>query len=68
MPPDKVKEVLTFATKKPHERLASIRAGLGVSVLLSLALYPQCSRRLQVLAYGQSEYVRVSICIYIEWS
>ena len=42
VPPEKTKDVLDFATKKPQERLASIRNGLGV------------------LAYGQSEYVRVS--------
>lgn len=40
VPPEKTKDVLEFATKKPHERLSSIRAGL------------------QILAYGQSEYVR----------
>lgn len=33
MPPEKVRDVLAFATKKPHERLSSIRAGLGVSDL-----------------------------------
>ena len=42
IPPEKTSEVLAFATKRPPERLSSIRAGLGV------------------LAYGQSEYVRVS--------
>ncbi|PIL23261.1 Argonaute [Ganoderma sinense ZZ0214-1] len=30
MPPDKVKDVVAFATKRPHERLASIRAALGI--------------------------------------
>lgn len=42
VPPEKTKDVLDFATKRPDQRLASIRNGLGV------------------LAYGQSEYVRVS--------
>ncbi|KAI0005035.1 argonaute-like protein [Russula compacta] len=30
VPPDKTSAVLDFATKRPHERLASIREGLGV--------------------------------------
>nr|VWO95172.1 Uncharacterized protein [Ganoderma boninense] len=30
VPPEKTKDVLNFATKKPHERLQSIRAALGV--------------------------------------
>lgn len=30
VPPEKTKDVLEFATKKPEDRLASIRAGLGV--------------------------------------
>ncbi|EIW61996.1 argonaute-like protein [Trametes versicolor FP-101664 SS1] len=30
VPPEKTKDVLDFATKKPHDRLASIKAGLGV--------------------------------------
>ncbi|KAI0702894.1 argonaute-like protein [Cytidiella melzeri] len=30
VPPERTKAVLEFATKKPHERLASIREGLGV--------------------------------------
>ncbi|KAH8830505.1 argonaute-like protein [Flagelloscypha sp. PMI_526] len=40
VPPEKTKDVLEFATKKPSERLASIKRGV------------------QILAYGQSEYVR----------
>ncbi|KAJ3796816.1 argonaute-like protein [Lentinula aff. detonsa] len=40
VPPEKTKDVVEFATKKPQERLRSIEAGL------------------QVLAYGQSDYVR----------
>lgn len=31
VPPEKTKDVLDFATKKPHDRLASIKAGLGVT-------------------------------------
>lgn len=30
VPPEKTKDVLDFATKKPDDRLASIRAGLSV--------------------------------------
>jgi eukaryotic translation initiation factor 2C len=40
VPPEMTKLVLDFATKKPQERLASIKAGIDV------------------LAYGQSDYVR----------
>ncbi|KAJ7283579.1 argonaute-like protein [Mycena rebaudengoi] len=40
VPPEKTKDVLDFATKKPMDRLQSIKNGLNV------------------LAYGQSEYVR----------
>ncbi|KAJ7047297.1 argonaute-like protein [Mycena alexandri] len=40
VPPEKTKDVLDFATKKPGDRLRSIVNGL------------------EVLAYGQSEYVR----------
>ncbi|THV08479.1 argonaute-like protein [Dendrothele bispora CBS 962.96] len=40
VPPEKTKSVLDFATKKPEDRLTSIKNGL------------------EVLAYGQSEYVR----------
>ena len=31
VPPEKTKDVLEFATKKPNERLGSIRNGLGVA-------------------------------------
>ncbi|KAF7332070.1 Argonaute-like protein [Mycena kentingensis (nom. inval.)] len=40
VPPEKTKEVLDFATKRPSDRLRSIKNGL------------------ELLAYGQSEYVR----------
>ena len=30
VPPEKTKDVLNFATKRPHERLNSIRQALGV--------------------------------------
>ncbi|KAF7301729.1 Argonaute-like protein [Mycena indigotica] len=40
VPPEKTKDVLDFATKRPADRLRSIKNGL------------------QLLAYGQSEYVR----------
>ena len=42
LPPEKTKDMVEFATKRPNERLDSIKRGLGV------------------LAYGQSDYVRVS--------
>ncbi|KAF7789470.1 hypothetical protein EIP86_000416 [Pleurotus ostreatoroseus] len=42
IPPNKVKDVVRFSTKKPQDRLDSIRSAIGV------------------LAYGESEYVRVS--------
>lgn len=31
VPPEKTKDVLDFATKKPIDRLNSIKAGLGVT-------------------------------------
>ncbi|KAI6027255.1 hypothetical protein EDC04DRAFT_2501177, partial [Pisolithus marmoratus] len=31
VPPEKTKDVLEFATKKPHDRLGSITSGLAVS-------------------------------------
>lgn len=40
VPPEKTKDVVEFATKRPPDRLASIRQGV------------------EMLAYGQSEYVR----------
>ena len=46
VPSEKTKDVLNFATKRPEDRLNSIRNGLGV------------------LAYGQSEYVRVC-CVHL---
>lgn len=57
VPSDKTSAVLDFATKRPYERLASIRDGLGVcpgcapSAYLLIVLF-------KVLEYGQSEYVR----------
>lgn len=33
VPPEKTKDVLDFATKKPEDRLASIRNGLSVRTL-----------------------------------
>lgn len=35
VPPEKTKDVLEFATKRPEDRLASIRAGLAVRSLFS---------------------------------
>ncbi|KAF7352729.1 Argonaute-like protein [Mycena venus] len=43
VPPEKTKDVLDFATKKPLDRLQSIKNGLNV------------------LAYGQSEYVQARV-------
>jgi eukaryotic translation initiation factor 2C len=58
VPPEKTKDVLDFATKKPEDRLASIRNGLSVSFIL-LRLCNMCLIfQTQVLAYGQSQYVR----------
>ena len=34
VPPERTKDVLNFATKKPADRLQSIRDGLGVSIRL----------------------------------
>jgi hypothetical protein len=35
IPPEKTKEVLEFATRKPQDRLTSIKAGLQVGFCLS---------------------------------
>jgi hypothetical protein len=35
VPPEKTKEVLDFATKRPRDRLASISNGLSVSLIHS---------------------------------
>jgi eukaryotic translation initiation factor 2C len=57
IPPEKTKDVVEFATMHPTNRLQSIRNGLGVSrVTVKLICYAHID--LQVLAYGQSEYVR----------
>jgi eukaryotic translation initiation factor 2C len=57
VPPEKTNSVLEFATKKPHERLASICNGLAVCLWCilwsALLTVPQ-----KVLEYGESEYVR----------
>jgi eukaryotic translation initiation factor 2C len=36
VPPEKTKDVLEFATKRPEERLASIKNGLAVRSILLL--------------------------------
>lgn len=56
VPPERTKDVLDFATKKPKDRLASIRNGLAVCGFNLYILLDLISS--QVLAYGQSEYVR----------
>jgi eukaryotic translation initiation factor 2C len=56
VPPEKTKDVLEFATKKPRDRLASIVNGIGVCSFH--VKVPPDLMSLQVLAYGQSEYVR----------
>lgn len=38
IPPEKTKDVLEFATKKPHERLQSIANGLGVGFISTVLL------------------------------
>jgi eukaryotic translation initiation factor 2C len=58
IPPELVKQVLDFATKRPPERLQSIRNGLEVGRSTVYAHYRSSSKSYQVLAYGQSEYVR----------
>jgi hypothetical protein len=57
VPPEKTKDVLDFATKKPHDRLQSIKNGLSVR-FESYYTYRLLTFHQQVLAYGQSEYVR----------
>ena len=59
VPPEKTKDVLEFATKRPEDRLASIKNGLSVRFNLP-PLCRVCSVvfEIQVLAYGQSDYVR----------
>jgi hypothetical protein len=57
IPPDMTSEIVEFSKMNPTQRLASIRAGLDVREITVLLFYvPTCS--LQVLQYGQSEYVR----------
>ena len=66
--PEHTKSMVEFSTKKPQDRLNSIREGLGVRHRISdwvkyLYLLITC---LQVLQYGQSEYVRVrTTSVYI---
>lgn len=57
VPPEKTKDVLDFATKKPQDRLQSIVNGLSVAWLFSVYRFIILNE-VQVLAYGQSEYVR----------
>jgi eukaryotic translation initiation factor 2C len=59
IPADKTNEVVEFSKLSPQQRLANIRHGLGVRN------FPQAKMNLvnvngttQVLAHGQSEYVR----------
>lgn len=59
VPPEKTKDVLDFATKRPDARLASIKNGLEVSPFpKSPVKHVADAHVLQVLSYGQSEYVR----------
>ena len=56
IPPEKTKDVLDFATKRPRDRLESIKMGLAVCFIDY-----ECgviNKWWQVLAYGQSDYVR----------
>ena len=52
VPPEKTKLVLEFATKKPAERLNSIRASLGVTAPITFFRLP---RRLKCLADPEVE-------------
>jgi eukaryotic translation initiation factor 2C len=56
VPPELTKSVLDFATKQPAERLKSINNGLSVSEQLESR--QRYLTMCQVLAYGQSEYLR----------
>jgi len=57
VPPDRARDVNAFASKGPADRLTSIKNGLGVSKDdFHINILVQCHQ--QVLAYGQSEYVR----------
>lgn len=64
IPNDKVRDVLEFSTKKPRERLESIRGGLQVRYFFYMSdKYPIRESLIifvvdQYLQYGQSEYVR----------
>jgi hypothetical protein len=62
VPPEKTKDVLDFATKKPAERLQSIVNGLqvrrdSISAYIAWKLVSRTNFS-KVLAYGQSDYVR----------
>lgn len=57
VPPEKTKAMVEFSTKSPSERLNSIRQGLGVSSHVQFMSF--YADKVQVLAHGQSEFVRV---------
>jgi eukaryotic translation initiation factor 2C len=58
IPSDKTRDVLDFATKRPRDRLESITNGLQVTSPLCFCHAGSLNPALQVLQYGQSEYVR----------
>jgi len=59
IPADKTNEVVEFSKLSPQQRLASIRHGLGVRNFLQAKMsFVNVYGTTQVLAHGQSEYVR----------
>lgn len=59
IPADKTNEVVDFSKLSPQQRLASIRHGLGVRKLPRAKMNSiNINGTTQVLAHGQSEYVR----------
>jgi len=58
VPPEKTKDVLDFATKRPGERLASIRNGLEVTGSTTFTHFPRFLNASQILKWSESEYVK----------
>ncbi len=56
VPSHLTKDVLTFATKRPSDRRESIKLGLEVLPIFNTFIFDPIW--FQVLAYGQSEYVK----------
>lgn len=58
---EKTKDMVEFSTKKPAGCLNSIKQGLGVGKLLGMIEFAIWYMVIQVLSYGQSEYIQVSL-------